>query len=124
MDAPVSDITARAGEPPPEDTTSSTGVVLVAGSSLPALGVVAGAVWWRDRSDKVRACDQGGACTDRDGIERQRRSAAGLTVVSAVGFATLFTVGLIMLIGDGEDEHEASVRCAPGPASLSCEVRF
>jgi tetratricopeptide (TPR) repeat protein len=80
---------------------------LVAVGVLLTAGALGSAIWWADRSDKVDACHRPDeVCTNEAQVERQKRSAMGMTLGLGIGGVALMTGGGIWL---ARQKHAADV---------------
>lgn len=115
-------------------TESGSVAAAVLGTSTIVFGVVTAAMlgYFLDRTGQRDTCAAAEAfeesergCVNRRLIESQQEIGLGLFIGTVSAFAVLATSWAIVTATDGSDDPEAaSLRCAPGLASLSCVGQF
>ncbi len=104
-------------------------VWLVTSGVLATGSVLAGLLWWQDRSDEIAKCDVPGAtCPNRDSLALERGVAAAVTIGLGVGAIVTLVVGIVSMSsssgGSTGDGDRAALTCGPTLRGAICSGRF
>jgi hypothetical protein len=113
----------------PQDDGSGVsvpGIVLLATAGVLAGGAAASGIWWAGRGSEIERCENAGAaCRNLDTLQGEQTAAGAVTIGLVAGAAIAATLGVILLIGGGDDgESTASLTCGPGLMGMGCAGTF